>query len=123
MVIFPLKAKGRSRPHQKAKIRVHLEKVKAAHLPVKGIMDLLGLEVSDLIKTNKVPGIRAEGNDLILDPQQILPPPQIQGQVTDVRIKGNQIVQPSGIKRPRLPAESRREITWRTAEPNSHLAN
>ena len=57
------------------KIRVHLEKVKAAHLPVKGIMDLLGLEVSDLIKTNKVPGIRAEGNDLILDPQQILPPP------------------------------------------------
>ena len=81
------------------KIRVHLEKVKAAHLPLKGIMDLLGLEVSDLIKTNKVPGIRAEGNDLILDPQQILPPPQIQGQVTDVRIKGNRIVQTFGHKK------------------------
>jgi hypothetical protein len=41
-------------------IRIHVEKVKAAHLPAKGIMDLLGLEVSDLIKTNKVRGIRVE---------------------------------------------------------------
>jgi len=90
---------GSIAPTPEGQIRIHAEKVKAAHLPVKGIMDLLGVEVSDLIKTNKVRGIRAEGNDLILNPEQILPQPHIQGRVTDVQIKGNQIVQTFGEKK------------------------
>ena len=92
-------SEGSIAPTPEGQIRIHAEKVKAAHLPVKGIMDLLGVEVSDLIKTNKVRGIRAEGNDLILNPEQILPPPRIQGRVTDVQIKGNQIVQTFGEKK------------------------
>jgi hypothetical protein len=79
-------------------IRIHAEKVKAAHLPVKGLMDLLGLKIADLINTKKVRGVRSEENDLILDPQQILPPPHIEGRVTAVRIQGNQIVQVFGNK-------------------------
>src|SRR5258708_7810162 len=59
-------------------------------------MDLLGLEVSDLINTQKVRGVRAEKDDLVLSPEQILPPPQIQGRVTDVRLKGDEIVQTFG---------------------------
>lgn len=34
-------------------IRIHAEKVRAAHLPVKGLMDLLGLKIADLINTKK----------------------------------------------------------------------
>ncbi len=78
------------------KIRMHAKKIRAAHLPVKGLMDLFGVEMSDLIKTGKVRGIRAEKDDLILDPEQALPPPHIQGKVTQVRLEGNSIVQVFG---------------------------
>ena len=79
-------------------IRIHAEKVKAAHLPVKGLLDLLGLKIADLINTKEVRGVRSEENDLILDPEQILPPPHIEGRITAVRIQGNQIVQVFGNK-------------------------
>lgn len=75
------------------KIRLHAEKIRALHLPAKGFMDLFGIEIADLIKAGKVNGIRAEKDDLILDPTQALPPPHIAGQVTEVRLEGNNIVQ------------------------------
>ena len=78
------------------KIRMHAEKVRALHLPVKGFMDLFGIEIADLIKTGKVNGIRAEKDDLILDPEQALPPPHIAGRVAQVRLEGNNIVQVFG---------------------------
>ncbi len=81
---------------QDGKIRVHTEKVKALHLPVKGVMDLLGVKLADLIKTGKVRGVQVEKDDFILDPQALLPPPHIAGQVTAVRLEQNNIVQVIG---------------------------
>lgn len=78
------------------KIRLHIEKVKALHLPVKGLMDLLGLEISDLIHTGKLNGVRADKDDLILDPETLLPPPHIAGKVTGVHVEGDDIVQVFG---------------------------
>jgi len=78
------------------RIRLHTEKVKAAHLPVKGLMDLLGIELASLISTKKLRGVSVDKDDLILDPQEILPLPRIEGQVTAVRIQGNEIVQTFG---------------------------
>jgi hypothetical protein len=78
------------------RVRFHAEKVKAAYLPVKGLMDLLGLDIERLINTKKVRGVAVEKDDLILDTQEILPPPQIEGKVTAVRIQGNEIVQTFG---------------------------
>jgi hypothetical protein len=78
------------------RIRLHTENVKAAHLPVKGILDLLGLDLAKLINTNKVRGIAMEKNDMLLDAEQILPPPRIEGKITDVRLVGNDIVQKFG---------------------------
>jgi len=77
-------------------IRIHTQKIKAAHLPVKGMMDLLGVKIANLISTEKVRGIRVEGDDLLIDVQQILPPPRIEGRVTSVRIEGPQLVQVFG---------------------------
>jgi len=78
------------------KIRLHAEKIRALHLPVKGMMDLFGLDIADLIKSGKVRGVLAEKDDLILDPSEILPPPRITGRVTAVRLEGNNIVQVFG---------------------------
>jgi hypothetical protein len=78
------------------KIRLHTEKIKALHLPAKGLMDLFGIKIADLIKTGKVHGVTAEKDDLILDPAQALPPPHIVGRVAQVRLEGNNIVQVFG---------------------------
>lgn len=75
------------------KIRLHAEKIKALHLPVKGLMDLFGLDIADLIKNGKVRGVLVEKDDLILDPGEILPPPKISGKITDIHLEGNNIVQ------------------------------
>ena len=78
------------------KIRLHAEKIRAAHLPMKGLMDLVGLDIADLIKSGKVQGVQTEKDDLILDPGQILPPPRISGRVTSIRLESNNIVQVFG---------------------------
>jgi hypothetical protein len=75
------------------KIRLHAEKIRALHLPVKGLMDLFGIDIADLIKNGKVRGVQVEKDDLILDPGELLPPPKISGKITDIHLEGNNIVQ------------------------------
>jgi hypothetical protein len=82
------------------RIRVHTDHVKAAHLPVKGLMDLLGLDLAGLIDTKKIRGLTVEKDDLILDSEQILPAPRIKGKVVAVRIHGNDIVLTFGAPQP-----------------------
>lgn len=82
------------------RIRLHTEHLKAAHLPVKGLLDLLGIDISRMIDTKKIQGISADKDDLILNPEEILPPPRIKGKVSAVRIQGNDIVQIFGATQP-----------------------
>ncbi len=93
---IPFEAQGVMSPTPDGRIRLHSEKIKALHIPVKGLMDAFGIAVNDLIKSGKVPGVQAEENDLILDLQQILPPPHIDGKVTAVRVTNNSIIQTFG---------------------------
>jgi hypothetical protein len=69
---------------------------KAAHLPVKGLMDLLGIDMARMVNAKKIAGVSADKDDLILNPEQIFPPPQIRGRIIAIRIPGNQIVQVFG---------------------------
>jgi hypothetical protein len=92
------------------KIRLHAEKIRALHLPVKGLMDLFGIDIADLIKNGKVKGVQTEKDDLILDPTEILPPPKISGKITDIKLDGNNIVlifgQPQSYHWQRIPAQN-----------------
>ena len=90
---IPFETEGILIPTADGKLRLHSEKIKAMHVPVKGLMGLLGLDLGGLIKEGKVPGVRAQEDDLILDLEQILPPPHIEGNVVSVRVEGEQIVQ------------------------------
>ncbi|HEV8580768.1 MAG TPA: hypothetical protein VGX68_17010 [Thermoanaerobaculia bacterium] len=74
-------------------IRLHPTSIKAGDLPVKGLLNLLDIELSEMIDTVKARGVRIDENDLILDPERVTPPPRIVGRVTAVRIEGDRIVQ------------------------------
>ncbi len=81
---IPFETAGTLSPTDDGKLRLHGEKIKAMHLPVKGLMDIFGIDMGRLIKEGKVPGVQAQEDDLILDLEQILPPPHIEGKAVAV---------------------------------------
>ena len=73
-------------------LRLHAEKLKAIGVPVKGLLDLLGVDVADLMKMPPGSGLRAEDDDLLLDATALMPPPRMEGRVKTVAINGNRLV-------------------------------
>ena len=104
-------------------IRLRTHSIAVASVPVKGLLDVLGLKIAELVNTAQVPGVRLEGNDLLLDPAQLLPPPRIAGRVTAVYVNGAQILQVFGTKPPAGATPPTRGITWRIGGPSSALAS
>jgi hypothetical protein len=95
---IPFETESTLSPTDDGKILLRTGKVKALHVPVKGIMNLFGVEIADLIKNGKVPGVESRGDDLVLDPSLVFPAPHMEGRVTGTRIEGNTIVLTFGDK-------------------------
>jgi hypothetical protein len=95
---IPFETESTLNPTEDGKILLRTAKVKALHVPVKGIMNLFGVEIADLIKNGKLPGVESRGDDLVLDPSLVFPAPHMEGRVTATRIEGNTIVLTFGDK-------------------------
>jgi hypothetical protein len=72
-------------------LRLHAEKLKAVGVPVKGLLDLLGLNVDDLMKMPPGSGLRAEKDDLLMDAAVMLPPPKTEGRLQSAEIVGDRL--------------------------------
>ncbi len=121
---IPFESEGALSPTPDGRLRLHADKVKALKIPVKGLMDAFGIEIGDLIKSGKVPGVTAEGNDLIFDVEQILPAPRIEGKVTKVRVEPNTIIQtfaanPESTGRHKTPSEASGKLHGAPGEPRT----
>jgi hypothetical protein len=113
-VPFNLKASLGATPD--GKIRVRSESVKGFGVPVNPLLKAFGIEMDDLLKVEPGRGVRVEGNDLVLDPSMLLPPPAMNGKITAVRIEDDMLVQSfgSGAPRPMSPrATAKNYIYWR----------
>jgi hypothetical protein len=84
-------------------ILFHPTKIEAGKLSVKKLLDLFGVELSNVIKSQESKGLKVVGDDLILDPERLLPPPRIRGRVTAVRIEGDRMIQTFGGGAPGKP--------------------
>lgn len=93
---LPFEAVATLRVTPEGEILLQTEKVRVAHVPVKGLMEVLGVEIADLINTKRIQGIRADGDNLILDTEKVLPPPHIRGRISSVAVQGDEIVQTIG---------------------------
>jgi hypothetical protein len=78
------------------RVRLHPIKVKAAGIPSGGLMKAFGVELDDLVKSNRAHGIEIVDDDLLLSPDRLLPAPALKGQLTGIRIEGDRIVQEFG---------------------------
>jgi len=97
---IPFEMVGEISATPEGKIRIHPTKMKAEHVPVKGLMKLFGLDMAQMINTRKTKGFSVDDNDVVLDPALMLPPPQMRGRITAVRIEGDQIIQIFGNETP-----------------------
>jgi hypothetical protein len=78
------------------RIRLHPTDVKAAGVPSEGLMKMFGLELDDLVKSNRARGVEIEDNDFLLDPTRLLPEPAMSGRLTAITVEGDRIVERFG---------------------------
>ena len=77
-------------------IRLHPVKTRILGVDGNGLMRAFGLTLQKILDLSKAKGVTVKGNDLFLDPVQILPPPVIEGHITAIRVEGDQLVQTFG---------------------------
>jgi outer membrane protein OmpA-like peptidoglycan-associated protein len=96
VIDVPVRIVGDLTPTPEGKIRLHPTSIKAAGIPVKGFMNVFGLDLSEVMKTNEERGVTIDDNDIIMDPERMIPPPAIRGRITAVRVEGDEVIQVFG---------------------------
>ena len=93
---IPISMTGKLSPTPDGDVQLEPDEMSAAGVPVERLLDLFGVELSDLINTREELGVRIEEDTIILDPERAVPPPRIVGRVSAVRVEGGRIVQVFG---------------------------
>jgi hypothetical protein len=75
------------------KIRIHPIALEICGLNGFGLMRAVGTNLSKMMDLSGAKGATVQGNDILLDPLVILPPPKIEGEITSVYVEGDEIVQ------------------------------
>jgi hypothetical protein len=74
-------------------IRLHPVETRIFNVDGTGLMQALGITLEKLLDLSKAKGASVQGNDILLAPDSIVPPPTIEGHVTAIRVEGDQVVQ------------------------------
>jgi len=88
----PFSSKASVAPAGAAGVKLHIESMKAVGIPAKGLLELFGLKLEDLIDLKNRRGIDVQDNDIILQPGQVLPPPELRGNLSRVAVEGNRLL-------------------------------
>ena len=98
-------------------LRLHVESMKAVGLPTKGLLELFGLKLDDVLDLKKRRGVDVQNDDIVLAAAQLLPPPEMEGRLTRVAVQGSRLVQTFGDGKTRpaplkLPAPTARNYVY-----------
>jgi hypothetical protein len=91
-VDVPFEMEGELSVRPDGLLKVHPTSIKVAGIVSKRLLDALGIELMNVIKVRHDRGVAIDGDDLLLDPNRLLPPPKISGKLGAVHIEGDRIV-------------------------------
>jgi hypothetical protein len=74
-------------------IRIHPVSLTAAKIVPKRLLDFFGLDLERVLTSRPEPGVRIEHDDLLLNPERLLPPPQVRGRLVKVWIEAGRLYQ------------------------------
>jgi hypothetical protein len=78
------------------KIRLSPTRIRIFGVDGKALMRALGINLEKMIDVSRAKGILVHGNDMLLAPLEILPPPAISGRIVEVHVAGDKLVQVFG---------------------------
>jgi hypothetical protein len=84
------------------RVRFDVQQMKSMKIPVKGLMDVLGVDLGDLISQKGLKGISVDKDSFLVDPQTAFPAPQMRGTLTGVQVSARGIVMVFGDGAPKL---------------------
>jgi hypothetical protein len=73
-------------------IRMRPVATRVAGLPTQRLLRALGVRTDEIVATDHMRAVRIAGDDMILDPERMLPYPRLQGRVVDVRLEPDRVV-------------------------------
>ena len=92
-VSVPFSVKASVSATDDGRMRLHSESLKAAGVRAKGLLDLFGLKLEDVVGLKTRRGVEVQDNDIIISVGHVLPPPEIAGRLARVSISGSRLVQ------------------------------
>lgn len=90
---LPFKIKSTISVTPDGRLRLHPTSVKVVGLKVGGLMNFFGLELDNLVKVRAGRGVEVDGDDFIMSPEFLLPPPRIKSRVRSVQVVNGEVVQ------------------------------
>ena len=75
------------------RVRLHPTKTRILGIDGAKLMRALGLNLSKMLDLRGAKGVTVTGNDLLLEPTRILPPPAIDGRLSAISVEGDRIVE------------------------------
>jgi hypothetical protein len=78
------------------RIRLHPTSIRIFGVNGTKLMNALGLDLQKMLNVRGAVGVSVQGNDMLLSPLVILPPPAIQGHIVQLRVENGELVQVFG---------------------------
>jgi hypothetical protein len=75
------------------RLKLHPDRMKILGVNGLTLMHALGLHLDKMMDLSKAHGVSVKGDDLYLDPLEIIPPPKVDGKLSTVRIEGALLIQ------------------------------
>jgi len=92
-VDVPFSTKALVRASSDGRLLLQTQSMQALGIPSKGLLDLFGLKLDDLVNLKNRRGIEVNGNDIVIAPGEVLPPPEIRGRLSRVTLDHGRLVQ------------------------------
>jgi len=113
IVTLPVSMKATVGTTPDGRLKLHVDAEKALGIPTTDLLSIFGLTVEDLVSLKNTKGVEIDGNDLFIQIGLVTPPPEIDGRLASVVIRGDRLVE-TFVKDPavsaaplHLPAEAR----------------
>jgi hypothetical protein len=75
------------------KIRIHPTSIEICNLDGQALMKAFGMSMEKVLDLSGAKGVTVDGNDLVIEPLVILPPPAIDAMLTEVAVDGDELLQ------------------------------
>jgi hypothetical protein len=92
-VDVPFSSKASVSASPDGRMMMKTESMKALGIPSKGLLDLFGLKLDDLVNLKDRRGIEIDGNNILIAPGQVMPPPEMRGKLARVTLDRGRLMQ------------------------------